>query len=40
MVWNTLSFYLSDVSPPAAGMYYGMPGGGYYLDFTSRHNWL
>ena len=25
---------------PAAGMHYGMPGGGYYLDFTSRHNWL
>lgn len=21
-------------------MHYGMPGGGYYLDFTSRHNWL
>lgn len=32
-------FYGRKSAPPQA-MHYGMPGGGYYLDFTSRHNWL
>ena len=38
--FGTRSFLFIGQSPPAAGMHYGMPGGEYYLDFTSRHNWL
>lgn len=38
--FGTRSFLFIGRKSARRGMHYGMPGGGYYLDFTSRHNWL
>ena len=38
--FGTRSFLFIGRKSARRRQHYGMPGGGYYLDFTSRHNWL